>query len=226
MSLNVNWYILWRIARYSLSHLLCSPNPFNTCRLLKLYLRLSTALVSSPSLQSLIYISSITLVVTQWEVLLYAIPQADMKDHVRTMEGCRRCSFFAWFTSYVWKRVPPVTVCSEQTKFLGKWYAVFKHLAELSCSVSCKEMTTKALEEQRKRVSSRQGDIPSLKSICAKLRRQRNFTCSKRVWKPMLLVIRRDLRVLFAEEEGVVKEGKMKKRKKKCIWVFNIIWKE
>lgn len=74
-------------------------------------------------------------------------------------------------------------------------------------------MTTKALEEQRKRVSSRQGDIPSLKSICAKLRRQRNFTCSKRVWKPMLLVIRRELGVLFAKEEGVVKERKIKKKK-------------
>lgn len=113
MGLNMNWSILWQVAWYYLPHLLCSHHPFNKCMLLKLYWRLSTALVSAPALQSLIYMSSITQVVTQWEVLLCAVPQADMKAHVRTMEGCRGCSSFAWFTSYLWKCVPPVTVWSE-----------------------------------------------------------------------------------------------------------------
>lgn len=37
----------------------------------------------------------------------------------------------------------------------------------------------------------------------------------------MLLVIRRDLRVLFAKEEGG--ERNEKKKKKKSIWAFNVI---
>lgn len=67
----------------------------------------------APWHQSPIYITSITLSVTQWEVPLHATPQDDTRDHVRTMEGCRKCSSFARFTSHLWKCVPPVTVWSE-----------------------------------------------------------------------------------------------------------------
>lgn len=63
--------------------------------------------------QSPIYIASITLGVTQWEGPLHAAPQDDTRDHVRTMEPCRKCSSFAQFTSHLWKCVPPVAVWSE-----------------------------------------------------------------------------------------------------------------
>lgn len=99
-SLSMSWYILWQVAVSSLPHLFCSPDPIDKSVSPRLHSR------------SLIYIGSITLVGTRWEGLLCAIPPADVRPR-QDNGGCRRCSFLAWFTSYPWKRVPPVTEWSE-----------------------------------------------------------------------------------------------------------------
>lgn len=135
-SLSMSWCILWQVARCAqrdmvsgqggeglivgldghsglfqpgwfydlLFHIyFYSLDPINTSALPRLY----SGLPMSLPFRSLFILTASPWLSPNGRYFLQANHQADMKDHVRTMEGCRRCSFIAWFTFHLWKHIPP-----------------------------------------------------------------------------------------------------------------------